>query len=44
MPPVRECSNQVFFASEGVDKPCKTKFNYRSARYTTNWDDLVEVG
>ena len=35
---------QVFFASEGVDKPWKTKFNYRSARYTTNWDELVEVG
>lgn len=24
-------------------KPWKTKFNYRYARYTTSWDELVEV-
>ena len=41
---INSTGKQVFFASEGVDKPWKTKFNYRSARYTTNWDELVEVG
>ncbi|MBW8015126.1 MAG: DUF4113 domain-containing protein [Planctomycetes bacterium] len=29
---------------KGVVKPWKTKFNYRSDRYMTNWDELVEVG
>ena len=40
---INSAGKQVFFASEGVDKPWKTKFNYRSARYTTSWDELVEV-
>jgi len=41
---INSSGKQVFFASEGVDKPWRTKFNYRTARYTTSWDELVEVG
>ena len=43
MDSINSAGKQVFFAAEGIDKPWQTKFNYRSARYTTNWDELVEV-
>ncbi len=32
------------FAASGIERPWKTKFNRRSPRYTTRWDELREVG
>ena len=34
---------KVYFAAEGIEKPWQTKFNHRSARYTTRWSELVQV-
>jgi len=34
---------QVYFASEGVVQPWKTKFERKSNYYTTRWDELVKV-
>ncbi len=31
------------WAAEGIGKPWRTKFIRRSKRYTTRWDELVEV-
>ncbi|MCK4998421.1 MAG: DUF4113 domain-containing protein [Anaerohalosphaera sp.] len=36
-------AKKVYFASEGIEKPWQTKFNHRSARYTTRWNELVKV-
>ncbi len=32
------------WAAEGISQPWRTKFTKRSKRYTTRWDELVEVG
>ena len=32
------------FAAAGMQRPWKTKFNRRSPRYTTKWEELKEVG
>lgn len=34
----------IYFASEGIVKPWQTKFDHKSACYTTRWDELVQVG
>ncbi len=31
------------FAAAGIDRPWKTKFNRRSPRYTTKWEELASV-
>ncbi len=31
------------WAAEGINQPWRTKFTKRSKRYTTRWDELVEV-
>jgi len=33
----------VKFAAEGLNTPWATRFDSRSPRYTTNWDELLEV-
>ena len=33
----------LHWAAEGLDRPWKTNFKRRSHRYTTRWDELVEV-
>lgn len=33
----------LYFASEGTEKPWQTKFNHRSNRYTTRWNELMVV-
>ncbi len=34
----------IFFASEGAQKPWQTKFNHKSNSYTTKWNELMVVG
>ena len=34
----------VQFAAEGLSTPWSTRFDSRSPRYTTNWDELMQVG
>jgi DNA polymerase V len=33
----------LMWAAEGISQPWRTKFTRRSKRYTTRWDELVEV-
>ncbi len=33
----------IFFASEGIEKPWKTKFNRKSPSFTTKWNELPVV-
>jgi DNA polymerase V len=33
----------LMWAAEGINQPWRTKFTRRSKRYTTQWDELVEV-
>jgi DNA polymerase V len=33
----------LIWAAEGIDQPWQAKFAKRSKRYTTQWDELVEV-
>jgi DNA polymerase V len=35
--------NPLRWAAEGIDQPWRAKFNQRSLRYTTRWDELLEV-
>ncbi len=35
--------NKVTWAAEGLNKPWQTKFDYRSKRYTTRWNELLEI-
>ncbi|MHC4458493.1 MAG: DUF4113 domain-containing protein [Planctomycetota bacterium] len=35
--------SQLMWAAEGISQPWQTKFVRRSKRYTTRWDELVEV-
>ena len=35
--------SQLRWAAEGIDQSWRTKFARRSKRYTTQWDELVEV-
>jgi DNA polymerase V len=37
-------SRSVQFAAEGLDTPWAALFDSRSPRYSTNWDELLEVG
>ncbi len=39
----RQGKRAVFFAAEGVKQPWKTACSKRSARYTTNWEELLTV-
>jgi len=41
---INEIEKQVYFASEGVTKPWRTKFEHKSNCYTTRWDELLKVG
>jgi DNA polymerase V len=34
----------VQFAAEGLNTPWAARFDSRSPRYTTNWDELMDVG
>jgi len=34
---------EIFFASEGLGKPWYMKQSHRSKRYTTRWDELLEI-
>ena len=36
-------SGQLFFAAEGLGKPWFMKQSHRSKRYTTRWDELLEI-
>lgn len=36
-------SNSVFFASQGVSRNWQLKSDYRSPRYTTSWEEILEV-
>jgi len=36
-------SGTLAFAAAGIKRPWKTKFNRKSPRYTTRWDELREV-
>ena len=40
---VNRTGNHVFFAAEGIDKPWQTRFDHRSAAYTTRWDEIPVV-
>jgi DNA polymerase V len=31
------------FGTVGIQRPWKTKFNRKSPRYTTRWEELVKV-
>jgi DNA polymerase V len=35
--------NPVMFGAEGLDKPWKVQFNYKTQRYTTRFDELLVV-
>ncbi len=35
--------SRLIWAAEGIDQAWRTKFTRRSKRYTTQWDELVEV-
>jgi DNA polymerase V len=35
--------SRLIWAAEGIDRAWRTKFTRRSKRYTTRWDELVEV-
>ena len=35
--------NRLVWAAEGIDQDWRTKFAKRSKRYTTQWDELLEV-
>jgi DNA polymerase V len=41
---INQKGKQVYFASEGVVQPWKTKFEHKSDCYTTRWDELVKAG
>ena len=36
-------SGQLFFAAEGLGKPWYMKQSHRSRRFTTRWDELLEI-
>ena len=36
-------SGQLFFASQGISQPWYMKQSHRSKRYTTRWDELLEI-
>ncbi|OPZ72609.1 MAG: DNA polymerase V subunit UmuC [Verrucomicrobia bacterium ADurb.Bin474] len=36
-------SGTIGFAAAGIKRPWRTKFNRKSPRYTTRWDELREV-
>jgi DNA polymerase V len=36
-------SGQLFFAAEGLGKPWFMKQSHRSKRYTTRWDEILEI-
>ena len=36
-------SGQLFFAAEGLGKPWYMKQAHRSKRFTTRWDELLEI-
>ena len=36
-------SGQLFFAAEGAGKPWFMKQSHRSKRYTTRWDEILEI-
>ena len=36
-------SNSVFFASQGVNRNWQLRSDYRSPRYTTSWEEILEV-
>jgi len=36
-------AGSLTFAASGIDRPSKTKFNRRSPRYTTRWEELAAV-
>jgi len=36
-------TNSIFMGAQGIKKYWYEKRNYLSQRYTTNWDELVEV-
>lgn len=40
---INTTGKRVYFASEGLNKPWQTKFNYRSGCYTTRWNELMKV-
>ena len=35
--------SSLFFAASGVNRSWRMKNNLRSARYTTNWEELLQV-
>ena len=37
-------SSTMFYAGAGIKKPWAMKRNLKSKHYTTEWDDLLEVG
>jgi DNA polymerase V len=39
----RHGAGTLVFAVTGIHRPWKTKFNRRSPRYTTRWEELAEV-
>jgi DNA polymerase V len=39
----RHGARTLTFAVSGIKRPWKTKFTRRSPRFTTRWDELVEV-
>ncbi len=39
----QHASNTIGYASSGIEKPWIAKFNHRSQRYTTRWDELLCV-
>lgn len=36
--------DMVIFAAQGLKRPWQMRSNLRSPRYTTNWDELLQVG
>jgi len=40
---LRLSSNPLRWAAQGIHQPWRAKFNQRSLRYTTRWDELLEV-
>ena len=40
---ITQGQDTISFAAQGIDHPWARKCEYRTPRYTTNWEELVEV-
>ena len=40
---IQQPHGRLRLGAEGLEQPWKVKFNKRSHRYSTHWDELLEV-